>query len=124
VIEANKPTRFLRRRDKGGNSMVEINKTQSGADVEVILGEPFEVRLPENPTTGFRWKIHASGAPTVEVEADSFQPPDGAVGAGGTHRWRFRTAQAGVATLEMDYGRSWEQRPAETFRVTIHVKPR
>ena len=104
--------------------MIEINKTQNGAEVEVILGEPFEVRLPENPTTGFRWKIRADGAPTVQLEDDFFQPPGAAVGAGGGRRWRFRTAQAGSAILEMDYGRSWEQRPAETFRVTIVVKPR
>jgi inhibitor of cysteine peptidase len=105
--------------------MLEITKKLSGGEFDVILGEPFEIQLPENPTTGYRWSLRSSGAPFVAVEKDSFQAPTGGrMGAGGVHHWSFGTAQAGVANLEMEYKRGWEEKAAETFRVTVRVKPK
>jgi len=105
--------------------VLEINKDQNGGEVEVKLGESFEVRLAENPTTGYRWAIRSLGVSCLKVEEDTFEPPgSGALGAGGAHRWRFRTVQEGIADLAMEYRRSWEQRSADTFKVSIHVKSR
>ncbi len=104
--------------------MLQIDKNQSGGEVEVSLGDSFEVRLPENPTTGYRWALHSSGGPSLEIQEDTFEGQGGGdLGAGGVHRWRFRTVQEGTADLVMEYRRSWEKRAAETFRVTIRVKP-
>jgi inhibitor of cysteine peptidase len=105
--------------------MLEINKNQSGGEVEVALGETFQVRLPENPTTGYRWAISSSSGPSIEMQEDTFEPPGGeGLGAGGSHRWRFLTIQEGTVELVMEYRRSWEKRSAETFTVTIRVKQR
>jgi predicted secreted protein len=103
--------------------MIEINHTMNGHEVEVALGETFTIHLPENPTTGHRWRIVSSGAPTVQVEEDAPHHSGTSVaGAGGTHHWRFRTTQVGTAHLELEYCRSWEKKPAESFRVCVHVK--
>ena len=104
--------------------MLQIDKPMSGGEVEVKLGDSFEVRLPENPTTGYRWRLNPSGGPAVEVQEDSFEHSGGPYGAGGIRHWRLRAVAEGTAELTMDYRRGWEQWPAETFKITIRVRPR
>lgn len=104
--------------------MLQIDKTQNGQEQEVPVGETFEVRLAENPTTGYRWFLNDTGQLALSVEDDSFEPSTAAVGGGGTRLWRFRAAHAGVARLVLDHKREWEPRAADTFRLTVHVRPR
>ncbi len=101
--------------------MLEIDETMTGGEVEVGLGDSFEVRLAENPTTGHRWRLHVAGEPVVDVEEDSFQRSGAAHGAGGVRLWRFRTVQVGVANLELAYRRGWEENAAKTFRIAVRV---
>ena len=103
--------------------MLQITKNYAGAPLEVSVGESFELRLPENPTTGYRWTLRSNGQPVVELQADSFETSAGLCGAGGTHIWRFRASQAGVGELATDLRRSWEKRATETFNVSVQVKP-
>src|SRR5947207_1385642 len=103
--------------------MLQITKDASGGEVEVKLGDCFEVAFPENPTTGYRWHLRCSGGSVLELQEDSFQASSAAtLGAGGTRRWRFCAAQAGAADVELEHRRSWEKQPAETARMTIRVK--
>ncbi len=103
--------------------MLELNNMNNGGEVELRVGDSFELRLSENPTTGYRWILSASVGPILEVEDDSFAGPrQGAVGAGGAHVWRFRAAREGAVRLEIEYRRSWEPRAVETFTVAIDVK--
>jgi inhibitor of cysteine peptidase len=104
--------------------MTQIIEAMNGGEVQVGLDESFEVRLPENPTTGYGWRLDSSGAPAVEVQEDDFEPPKASLGAGGVRRWRFRAVQEGVADLRLEYRREWEQRAARTFTVTVRVKRR
>ena len=104
--------------------MLQINKDQTGGELEIERGESFEVELPENPTTGYRWHPRSSGAPLLELEDDSFHASGGLYGAGGLRRWRFRAVQEGSADLELEYRRSWEARAAESFKVAVRVRPR
>ena len=104
--------------------MLQIDKTQNGEDREVSVGESFEVRLAENPTTGYRWFLNAMGQPALTVENDLFEPSTAAVGGGGIRRWQFRAAHAGIASLVLDNKREWEALAVDTFRLTVHVRPR
>jgi inhibitor of cysteine peptidase len=104
--------------------MIHIDEAANGRELQVPLGESFEVRLPENPTTGYRWRLTSPGGGAVEVEEDTFQRSGGGPGAGDTRCWRLRTVQEGVAVLELDYRRGWEEKAGQTFRVTVRVTPR
>jgi inhibitor of cysteine peptidase len=101
--------------------MLQITKDRSGGEVDVKLGESFEIELPENRTTGHRWHLRSSGGPVVEPQDDSFQAPARPPGAAGVRRWLFRAVTAGSADLEMEYRRPWEKRAVETFRITVRV---
>jgi inhibitor of cysteine peptidase len=94
-----------------------LDASHDGATITLAAGEMIELRLEENPTTGFRWRIE--GAPACRVTEDFFEPGPKQAGAGGTHVWRI-TAD-GDAELVLAYARPWDGRPARRFAVHIRV---
>ncbi len=107
----------------GNNVVIKLGDADNGARRELRVGEEFEVALPENPTTGYRWQLHSPLGPALDVENNSFVgSSSGLIGAGGLRRWRFRALKAGVAVVTIDNRRSWEPAPVATFEVTIDVK--
>jgi inhibitor of cysteine peptidase len=109
---------------RGKDEVLTVDMAQNGDDLEMGIGESLELRLPENPTTGYRWQTDSAGKPALELEEESFEPSLEAYGASGIRRWRFRSVQKGVAHLKMDRRRSWERQAVETFTVTIRIEAR
>jgi inhibitor of cysteine peptidase len=105
--------------------MIQAGAAQSGSEIEVRIGDVLNLRLFENPASGYRWRITSSGAPGLALAEDHFQMQSaGAVGTGGIHEWRFRAAQAGGGTLKMEYVRAWEPLAIDTFSLKVRVKSR
>jgi inhibitor of cysteine peptidase len=110
------------RKSEGTDRMVQIEATDNGGEKTIRVGDSFELRLPENPSTGYRWLIHEPVGPVVEVEDNSFVlSAPGLPGAGGLRSWRFRAMQTGRALLTLENRRSWEPAPIGAFAVTIDV---
>lgn len=91
--------------------------------VEVAVGASFEVHMDSNPTTGFAWRIrepldpHLVAGPKRYEGAPKAAPGEPQmVGRGGVEYFSFTGVSAGEATLVLEYVRSWEKRPADTFR--------
>jgi inhibitor of cysteine peptidase len=103
--------------------MLCIEKKDDGGEFELKLGESFEIRLPENPTTGYRWRSGPSVPAQLEVVDEGYDASGAAMGGGGVHHWRLRAVREGQAAVELEYRRSWENRPVDTFRMTLNVKP-
>src|ERR1035437_5042234 len=80
--------------------MLQFTASKTGESAELPKGESFEISLPENPATGFRWKITATGEPVSTMTGEDFLPSTG-VGGQGIHCWRFRTIQAGESEIGM-----------------------
>lgn len=80
-----------------------------------------ELRLKENPTTGFRWKFVDDGSPCCVMVSDDFQRREGPPGAAGEHTWQMKAIHAGACELRLFYLRSFEPDvpPARSF--TLHV---
>ena len=53
--------------------MLQIDESQNGREIELVTGETIEIRLSENPTTGYRWELKFSGAPTCTLVADHYE---------------------------------------------------
>jgi inhibitor of cysteine peptidase len=102
--------------------MIEVDDSRNSSEFDVAIGEPIEVRLSENPTTGYRWHLNALDNPALTCEGDVFEPSQQLPGAAGVRRWRFRALQEGVARVELARRRSWERQAVETFTITIRVK--
>lgn len=95
--------------------------------LQLSPGQEFNLRLPSNPTTGFRWTLRADAAPQLKLlgpEVYIVPEEAGLVGAAGVSSWRFRAVARGEAALGLDYARPWEREvaPARQFDCRIRVK--
>jgi predicted secreted protein len=101
---------------------VEIDARFNGETVRVRLGDEILLTLSETPTTGFRWKLIADGAPACVLIGDTARP-SAAPGGPAARDWRFRAANPGSAHIELVLVRSWEgpSSASRTFVVDIAV---
>ncbi|RYU61434.1 peptidase inhibitor I42 [Methylolobus aquaticus] len=105
-----------------------VSADRSGADLALVPGQELVIRLPGNPTTGYRWSsfgpteavLIATGPAAYEPDAGTSQR----VGAGGFEIWRFVAARAGTAELRFEYRRPWETgvAPLQVVRYTVSVR--
>jgi inhibitor of cysteine peptidase len=103
--------------------VLQIGEDYVDRTVELPVGQVMELRLGENPTTGFRWQLKSDGGPACALEGDTFQPKAAAPGGGGEHSWQFRGVRAGDCEIELLYRRRWENAPASrSFKVHVQVK--
>ena len=100
---------------------------QSKCPLSLHVGQQFNLRLPSNPTTGFRWLLRDS-APQVlkSLGPEVYSNPEdsGLVGSAGQSSWRFEAAQPGSGRLLLVYRRPWETgvAPAQTFDCQVTVE--
>jgi inhibitor of cysteine peptidase len=116
-------------RTKGGDQNKAIGEvTVSGPDhgrrIEVASDSRIVVRLPENPSTGYRWELEPPLETVLKLIRDSHQPPARSVpGAGGIRVFEFRARSAGSALIHLRLRRPWEsERPHGVFEVTVCVR--
>ena len=102
--------------------MIELDAGANGQKVSVQVGELLHLSLPENPTTGYRWKLVSAGDPVLELVRDTFHAPSAErPGRPGSHSWLLRARQPGDACVEVHASRSWESTssPAEIFILRV-----
>ena len=93
------------------------------ATLSLTLGASFELRLTENPTTGYRWHMTKWDSAILEVAHDEFCPPKAlTLGASGEHRWEFVARGLGNSPLQLAYYRGWESGTSvKTFSLDVSV---
>jgi inhibitor of cysteine peptidase len=101
---------------------MELTHDDAGTTCAVRAGEPFTVRLPENPTTGYRWHPDAD-AHGVDLTGDAYEGSTRPVGSGGQRLLTFTAREPGTTRLRLTRRRSWEQDPVEEFTVELDVRP-
>jgi inhibitor of cysteine peptidase len=106
----------------GGQST--FTQADNGGTYPVSQGGVIQIRLSENPTTGYQWNL--SVTPGLTIVNESYVPDDPAgklVGSGGTHVWFVETAGAGQQVVTGNYERSWEAPAggAPDFAITLEV---
>jgi inhibitor of cysteine peptidase len=108
---------------------LEIGKTDNGKRARVRVGRYVLIRLPGNPTTGYRWQAAAVNGQSIRLLAEpqyvAATNKSAVVGGGGTFFFKFQAVQPGLTTVRLVYVRSWEknQPPVEVFTCTIEVPP-
>ena len=83
------------------------------------------LRLPSNPSTGYRWELLDPASPQLRSlgpEVYSSPDSDAVIGAAGHSTWRFQAAARGEATLRLAYQRPWEPEPIEHFECRLEVR--
>jgi predicted secreted protein len=103
---------------------VVLDGTADGTIQMVDLGDVLIVELRGNPTTGYEWRQTDSlNQAVLEPRGYEYIPerPE-IVGSGGLWRFRFKAVHTGSTPLELEYRRSWEEAPIETFSVIVTVR--
>lgn len=102
--------------------MASLDEHANDSTVTLAAGERVMLTLPENPTTGYRWRVVEGGEPVLQLAEDGFTPGGTMPGAGGSHHWIWQAVRAGQAVLRLDYVRPWGTDPAARhFAATIRV---
>ena len=96
-------------------------------DIEVKAEHPVEIRLPANPSTGYRWMLDPP-MQSGRVFAESYESgtADGRVGAPGTQILQVVFPREGRFNLKLAYRRLWEPAsvpPAQTTNLVVKVLP-
>jgi len=101
---------------------MQLTERDNGAAITVRRAEEIVIALPENPTTGYRWAVEATGDALALTSAD-FAPATTAIGSGGKRTMRFIAQRPGTSTIHAQLRRAWEDPKAaiNAYTVTIAV---
>lgn len=101
-----------------------VTQADHGKTIDVAKGDSISIQLPENPTTGYRWKLDEHDPKALEpMQAAGFEVTSPAIGGGGGRTFRFVANAPGVSTVGMNLRRDWDD-PKLTkgaFRVSFRV---
>jgi predicted secreted protein len=86
----------------------------------VGVGSRIEVRLDENPGTGYRWESLADPRLLRKV-GDRYEASADRPGAPGTRATTFETARPGSTEVRLVRRRAWETSPTDEFLVHIEI---
>ena len=108
-------------------AQLKLSERDNGRSVDMKKGQKVTVSLPQNASTGYRWKVvqtpRALGYPQESYKASG---PVGIVGGGGTLKLTWNTksqfASPGTYKIKLAYGRGWEKSPLKTFSFSIKLK--
>jgi inhibitor of cysteine peptidase len=102
---------------------IELGPADAGTYRSVKVGDLTTVRLPENPTTGYRWQT-ASDEVRLRLVDDHFEGAQSPRGAGGLRVLVFEAVRVGSASLRLMKSRTWESgKPIEEFAIDLDVQP-
>ncbi len=102
-----------------------ILQEDHGKRYEVKPGTRIEVRLVDNPTTGYRWQVAEFDTQIINLQEKDFKTAEGAgIGSGGTRYFMFTANTPGTVKIDFLLSREWEPVEAaiDQFEITIHVK--
>jgi inhibitor of cysteine peptidase len=94
-----------------------FNQTNNGGNYNIPLDAEIQLRLPENPTTGFSWNLSVTTG--LSIINETYIPDDVSgklVGSGGIHAWFLKAIGPGEQAISGTYRRPWEPAaPGVTF---------
>ncbi len=102
-----------------------LTEEDSGKSAQVAVGARVNIRLQENPTTGYRWSLRDFKSESLALESDEYESATASsIGGGGIRHFLFVAKAAGVTTITLKNMRAWEpeEQAAKTFSVVITVE--
>ncbi len=108
--------------DAGGVSEANVfTEVNNGSSVELATGDTFQIKLNENPTTGYQWSLATTAG--LEVVSDNYlSPASDLVGAGGIREWDIKATAIGTQQVTSVYSRSWENLTGSEQRFVLIVE--
>ncbi len=109
---------------QGGIRTFQIDERQNGQAFGFSAGDTFQLCLPENRSTGFRWVFEADGSPACKIVEDRTTPGSPRPGAPGAHCWTFQAIAPGQGRIVLRSRRPWEPRGGggQVFTINLRVR--
>lgn len=102
---------------------LELDPAHAGSRQGLTVGEHAVLRLPESPTTGYRWQadFDAAALRLIDDRSEVAQTPRG---SSGDRVLTFEAVRPGPVSLRLANRRSWESGdPVAEFTVELDVRP-
>jgi inhibitor of cysteine peptidase len=94
-----------------------VTPAQNGSTIQVKPGEPIEVHLPENPTTGHKWTPTETGP--VALVGDDYEKTSSTIGGGGVRKFKFVAHGDGI--VKLIHKRPWEDQGVGDFTLNVEI---
>ena len=108
-----------------GESVIILQKEDSGRKVDVKSGDIIQIELSGSGGTGYWWYVAAMDARHMELLSEETRTSaEKKPGAPVLGIWRIKAKGQGKTELAMKYYRVWEgpQKAAEQFSVILNIK--
>ncbi|MGQ0839332.1 protease inhibitor I42 family protein [Actinokineospora sp.] len=103
-------------------ALVHLAATDADGPTELHKGDTVELRLPESPTTGYRWRWRLPEALRMVADEHVRQPAEiGAPGAAGERRLAFDVTASGLHELRAELARPWEGEAQRALTFVLHA---
>jgi len=100
-----------------------ITESDDGKILNLKEGETFNLKLYENPSTGYSWQLNLSnGLSILSDNYTQYPEPQGYVGGGGTHLWIIKAVTQGSQMVKGIYKQSWMNTTGTEENFTLNVE--
>lgn len=98
---------------------IEVTGEDDGTSIDVDVGDTVSVRIPDNPTTGYRWELGPITDESLVLVDSGYEPTSSGVGGGGVATWTLHAATAGNVSITVKRWRPWQGEDSVIARVEI-----
>jgi inhibitor of cysteine peptidase len=105
-----------------------LTMADTDRSINLETGQEMILRLPSNPTTGYRWEIETLNLDLLQPIGEAEFVPDEPggeqlVGVGGVEVFQFLALAPGTTDLRLIYHRTWESEPPlEIFELDLFIQ--
>ncbi len=101
-----------------------LTEADAGSAHDVTRGDRVELRLKENPSTGYRWSVDIEPSEAASIVGSRFVSGGPGVGGGGSVAFEIAANQAGAVELRAKLWRQWEGESSVTKRLSFALRVR
>jgi inhibitor of cysteine peptidase len=100
-----------------------LTSADNGRTIELHVGAEAALRLPENPSTGYRWAVDAADPSLVRIEERGYLATSEKIGAPGEAQWLMKAKVPGATEIKLKRWRQWEgeRSVVERFEIKLRV---
>lgn len=103
-------------------STIVLTEADNGRSIELSVGDVLQIRLFENPTTGYRWRIERIEHSILTERDVTSEKSDAPVpGAGRYIIFVLNAEHVGATQLHFKRWQQWEGDVDQRFNITISV---
>jgi len=99
-----------------------LDQTHNGQSLEVQPGDSIEIRLPENPSTGYQWELDPGLEPALRLVSTGYSAnQQTGFGGGGERIFYLKALEPGQVDIEIELKRPWGGEVKDRFRIRVQI---